>query len=135
MPKLKKQGVAIVAAAAPLLAQPTITAASEPKRKKALYPPGVSKTGSGKFQARIKLNGKRYDLGSNFNTVEEAAAAYAAAKRTGETERPSPKHNRAQRGTGTPHPLHTTIFCTLLNVAATLVSIGRSEGAESARGG
>jgi hypothetical protein len=48
-----------------------------------LYPPGVSKTASGKFQARIKLNGKRYDLGSNFNKVEEAAAAYAAAKLTG----------------------------------------------------
>ena len=27
-----------------------------------MYPAGVSKTLSGKYQARIKLNGKRYDL-------------------------------------------------------------------------
>ena len=64
------------------------------------YPSGVSKTTSGKFQARIKLNGKRYNLGSDFATAEEAANAYAVAKRAGVTARPSPLATRKQRGTG-----------------------------------
>ena len=45
-------------------------------------PPGVSKTISGKFQARIKLHGKRYDLGT-FMNEDDAAAAYKAAKAAG----------------------------------------------------
>ena len=71
------------------------------QKKKPCYGAGVSKTASGKFQARIKLDGKRYDLGSNFETPEEAAAAYSKAKREGRTDRPSPKHERIMRGTGT----------------------------------
>ena len=71
-------------------------------RRKAGHPPGVSKTLSGKFQARIKLNGKRYDLGSTFETAEEAAAAYNAAKLSGSTDRASPKAH-IQRGTGMRH--------------------------------
>ena len=65
------------------------------------FPTGVSKTLSGKFQARIKLNGKRYDLGSNFTTPEEAGAAYQAAWQAGTTDRASPQHARVKRGTGT----------------------------------
>ena len=70
-------------------------------RRRPAYPAGVSKTLSGKFQARIKLNGKRYDLGSNFTSPEEAGAAYKAAKQAGRTDKASPKHIRLKRGTGT----------------------------------
>ena len=69
------------------------------------YPAGVSKTLSGKFQARIKLHGKRYDLGSNFTSPEEAGAAYKAAKQAGTTNRTSPKHARVKRGTGNISPI------------------------------
>ena len=69
-------------------------------RLKRDYGKGVSKTLSGKFQARIVLYGKRYDLGT-FDTKEEAAAAYIAAKQSGHTDRGSPQHNRIKRGTGT----------------------------------
>ena len=100
MPKRKEGGALPLAVPAALPSQQRAAVDVQPKRKKPLYPPGVSKTASGKFQARIKLNGKRYDLGSNFNTKEEAAAAYAAAKRAGHTDRPSPKHTRIQRGLG-----------------------------------
>ena len=99
MPKRKQGGG--VAAAAPSTQLPLPGAAiTAPRRKKALYPPGVSKTTSGKFQARIKLNGKRYNLGSEFATAEEAANAYTVAKRAGVTTRPSPLATRKQRGTG-----------------------------------
>ena len=57
-------------------------------------PQGVSDTTSGKYQARIKMNGKRRDLGT-FATVEEAAVAYAVAKRTGS---PAARRSRAQPG-------------------------------------
>ena len=51
------------------------------------------------------------DLGS-FTTPEEAAAAYQAAKNAGRTARPSPKHNRIQRGTGTnASPAPNNSFC------------------------
>ena len=40
-------------------------------------PAGVTTTLSGKFQARIKIKGKRYDLGS-YDTVEEAMDAFGA---------------------------------------------------------
>ena len=63
-------------------------------------PQGVSYTLSKKYQARIKLNGKRYDLGT-FNSKEEAAAAYDTAKQTGIAGRPSPVSNGVKRGTGT----------------------------------
>lgn len=95
-------GALPLAVPAALPSQTRTTPRREPQRKKSKYGDGVSKTASGKFQARIKLNGKRYDLGSNFDTPAEAAATYAAAKRAGHTERPSPKQNRVQRGTGTP---------------------------------
>ena len=74
-------------------------------RPRSLYPAGVSKTLSGKFQARIKLHGKRYDLGSNFTSPEQAGAAYKAAKQAGTTSRTSPKHARVKRGAGTSRPL------------------------------
>ena len=70
-----------------------------PRRRKGLRP-GVSDTLSGNYQARIKLNGKRYDLGT-FIFKEEAAAAYKAAKQTGIAGRPSPVSNGVKRGTGT----------------------------------
>ena len=54
-----------------------------------------------KFQARIKLNGKRYDLGSNFTSPKEAGAAYLATKQAGATAKASPKHAWVKRGTGT----------------------------------
>ena len=102
------------------------------KAKKASYGPGVSKTLSGKFQARIVLDGKRYDLGSNFATADDAAAAYQTAKCAGRTDRPSPKHERVQRGTGTPLLLLTSIpfLCSML-VVATRMTFGRNEGAQS----
>ena len=104
MPKRKQRG-AVVVAAAPR-AQPLLRTTIDPPRckKKPLFPPGVSKTLSGNFQARIVLDGKRYDLGSNFITEEEAAAAYSTAKRIGRADRPSPKHTRIQRGTGASQP-------------------------------
>ena len=77
----------------------------KPKPRSGL-PKGVSKTLSGKFQARIKLNGKRYDLGT-FMDEDAAAAAYADAKAAGVAGRPSPVANRTSRGTGTAHPPHT----------------------------
>ena len=101
MPKRKERGALPLAVPTALPSQQRVAVDVQPTQKGPLYPPGVSKTASGKFQARIKLNGKRYDLGSNFNKVEEAAAAYAAAKLTGHTEKPSPKHTRIQRGLGT----------------------------------
>lgn len=64
---------------------------------------GVSKSTSGKFYARILLNGTRYNLGSTYETPEEASAAYESAKRDGSTERRSPRRNRNPRGTGMPH--------------------------------
>jgi hypothetical protein len=48
----------------------------------------------------IKLNGKRYDLGT-FMDEDAAAAAYADAKAAGVAGRPSPVANRTLRGTGT----------------------------------
>ena len=63
------------------------------------YPRGVSKTLSGKFQSRIKLNGKRYDLGSDFTSPQEAGAAYLAAKQAGATAKASPKQRETKRGT------------------------------------
>ena len=72
-------------------------------------PRGVSKTLSGRYQARIVLHGKRIDLGS-FLSPEEAAAAYNEAKVKGTTERPSPCKGRARPGTGMflcIHPNHT----------------------------
>ena len=61
-------------------------------------PEGVNKTNTGMFQARIRLNGKRINLGS-FKTPEEAAAVYQQAKQSGFTCQPSPK-KYAKRGTG-----------------------------------
>ena len=79
------------------------TGGARPRKRRTGLPPGVSYTLSGKYQARIKLFGKRRDLGT-FESKEEAAAAYVAAKATGTTDRPSPDGNRAQRGTGTALP-------------------------------
>ena len=106
MPKRKVLPPPVAAALRVPPSPPRNAIAVKPVRKQPCYGAGVAKTGSGKFQARIKLNGKRYDLGSNFNTPEEAAAAYSKAKREGRTDRPSPKHDRNIRGTGT--PAHTT---------------------------
>ena len=74
------------------------------------FPEGVSKTTSGKFSARIVLDGKRYNLGSTFKSPEEASAAYKMAKSDGVTERPSPKKNLHPRGTGTPLASATAPF-------------------------
>lgn len=41
---------------------------------------GVRQTQSGKFYAKIGINGKRHSIGT-FNTPEEASAAYLAAKK------------------------------------------------------
>ena len=79
------------------------TGGTKPPTRRTGLPPGVSKTLSSKYQARIKLNGKRYDLGT-FTCKEEAAAAYKAAKQTGIAGRPSPVSNGVKRGTGTPLP-------------------------------
>ena len=49
-------------------------------------PTGVTTTLSGKHQARIKIKGKRYDLGS-YDTIEEAMDIYSNAKCTGKPER------------------------------------------------
>ena len=67
--------------------------------KKSGLPDGVNKTDTGRYQARIKLEGKRINLGS-FDTPEEAAAAYFAASSTGFTGCASPKKNSNPRGTG-----------------------------------
>ena len=61
-------------------------------------PPGVNRTDTGQYQARISLEGKRINLGS-FATAEMAGAAYSAAKAAGFTCKDSPKKYR-QRGTG-----------------------------------
>ena len=62
-------------------------------------PPGVHRTDTGNYQARISLEGKRINLGS-FPTAEEAGAAYSAAKTAGFTCKDSPKKNIKKRGTG-----------------------------------
>jgi hypothetical protein len=68
---------------------------------------GVTTTLSGKYQARIKIKGKRYDLGS-YDTIEEAMDVYANAKHTGEPERGylkrETKQTRIARGTGAFRP-------------------------------
>ena len=61
--------------------------------------PGVNRTDTGNFQARITLEGKRINLGS-FATAEAAGAAYATAKAAGYTSMSSPKKNVHKRGTG-----------------------------------
>ena len=61
----------------------------------------MSNTDTGKFQARIKLEGKRYNLGV-FDTPDEAAAAYSTAKANGFTVAASPKQQKVKRGTGLP---------------------------------
>ena len=61
-------------------------------------PEGVNKTNTGMYQARIRLHGKRINLGS-FKTPEEAAAVYRSARQSGFTSAASPK-KYAQRGTG-----------------------------------
>ena len=61
---------------------PRGTGGAKPRKRRTGLPKGVSYTLSKKYQARIKLNGKRYDLGT-FETKEDAAAAYAAAKTSG----------------------------------------------------
>ena len=78
---------------------------------------GVTTTLSGRHQARIKIKGKRYDLGS-YDTFEEAQEVYANAKRTGQPERGYLKREtnpmRKQRGTGTPlcfATSHTSVVC------------------------
>ena len=70
--------------------------AHKPKGK---LPTGVLKTDTGKYQARIKLDGKRFNLGS-FETPEEAASAYRTAKYNGFTVVASPKKIGVKRGTG-----------------------------------
>ena len=59
---------------------------------------GVTKTSSGKFQARslAKINGKQRGLGS-FDTAEEAARAVVSASRVGH-EWSKPIRKRAPRG-------------------------------------
>ena len=79
------------------------TGGAKPPERRTGLPRGVSKTVSKKFQARIKLNGKRYDLGT-FDCKEEAAAAYSTAKQSGIAGRPSPVSNGTKRGSGTPRP-------------------------------
>ena len=59
-------------------------------KKSSGLPTGVSHTDTGKFQARIKLDGKRINLGS-FDTAEDAAAAYRTAKASGFTCAESPQ--------------------------------------------
>ena len=61
-------------------------------------PPGVNRTDTGMFQARITLDGKRINLGS-FATAEMAGKAYSAAKTAGFTCRDSPPKYR-KCGTG-----------------------------------
>ena len=80
--------------------------------------PGVSTTLSGRYQARIRINGVRYDLGS-YNTIEEAEAVYKLAKATGKPECGYEKRYtnpvRTERGKGTRPtlPPHQTV-CQLL---------------------
>ena len=90
----------------PSLALPVLrrsTGGAKPPKRRTGLPRGVSKTLSGNYQARIKLNGKRYDLGTLI-FKEEAAAAYQAAKQSGIAGRPSPVAKGVKRGTGTPCP-------------------------------
>ena len=94
------------------------------------YPTGVSKTLSGKFQARIKLNGKRYDLGSDFTSPQEAGVAYLAAKQAGATAKASPKKRGTKRGTGTSPIAHPFEHVSLFLILCALVSAvcGRGMG-------
>ena len=70
-------------------------------------PTGVTITLSGKHQARIKIKGKRYDLGS-YDTMAEAMEIYSNAKRNGVPERGYLKREtnpkRIARGTGAQRP-------------------------------
>ena len=56
---------------------------------------GVTVTTSGKYQARIKIDGRKRDLGT-YKSQEEAAAAYFAAKSSGIVHKPSPQRQRAK---------------------------------------
>ena len=71
----------------------------------------MSHTDTGKFQARIKLDGKRINLGS-FDTAEDAAAAYRTAKASGFTCAESPQQNRVKRGTGLLAHVPCAALCT-----------------------
>ena len=118
---------------------PRGTGGAKPRKRRTGLPKGVSYTLSKKFQARIKLNGKRYDLGT-FETKEDAAAAYAAAKTSGVAGRPSPNKNNVKRGTGTARLPHARASNSLQsNADAVLCCVpvvcGRRESAEEAEDG
>ena len=67
--------------------------------------PGVTITLSGMYQARIRIQGFRYDLGS-YVSIEEAESVYKHAKETGMPltgyEKRYTNPVRTERGTGTP---------------------------------
>ena len=93
-------------------------------------PEGVNRTNTGMFQARIRLDGKRINLGS-FQEPEEAAAAYQNAKKMGFTCAASPK-KYAKRGTGlspSRSRLKPTHVC-FHDMCCDRLSLGRSQGAE-----
>ena len=118
---------------------PRGTGGARRRRRRTGLPRGVSYTLSGKYQARIKLNGKRRDLGT-FENEEDAAAAYAAAKTTGITGRPSPIKNHFKRGTGTARLPHARASNSLQsNADAVLCCVpvvcGRRESAKEAEDG
>ena len=81
-----------------------------PKQRTATGVTGVTTTLSGRFQPRIRIKGKRYDLGS-YDSIEEAEEVYKKAKRTGVPEgnylKRETKPERIVRGTGT-HALNRT---------------------------
>ena len=82
---------------------------------------GVTFSLSNMYQVRIRIKGKRYDLGS-YPTIEEAEEVYKRARRTGVPERNYLKREinpeRIPRGSGTrgrprhiahPPPLFLTV--------------------------
>ena len=118
---------------------PRGTGGARRRRGRTGLPRGGSYTLSGKYQARIKLNGKRRDLGT-FENEEDAAAAYAAAKASGITGRPSPIKNHFKRGTGTARPPYPRASNSLQsNADAVLCCVavvcGRQKSAEKAADG
>ena len=90
--------------------------------------PGVSPTLSGRYQARIRIKGIRYDLGS-YDSIEEAEAVYKHAKETGMPNTGYEKRYtnpvRTERGTGTPptpRPRHPSCLWPFFMACASLLT-------------
>ena len=97
--------------------------------KRSGCPEGVNKTNTGMFQARIRLNGNRINLGS-FKTPEEAAAVYQNAKQSGFTCARQPAPQNMPSAAQVSLARDSNPYVCLHNLRCDRLSLGRSQGAE-----